>query len=115
MMELHQLDISNRVCKAILAAVREGVYSSYISLLTILQSILVHASSLQEDAGFSSEYRDVCDSCEDFIASGFTEALRQLVKVGRKSFADSALVQNISRNCLDLLHNLFEDRLEEQV
>merc|ERR1711991_528476 len=32
MMELHQLDISNRVCKVILAAVREGVYSSYISL-----------------------------------------------------------------------------------
>ena len=116
MMDLHELDIANRICKAILSAVREGVDSSYVPLLSILQSILVHACSLQKTFNnVSSEYRDVCDACEDFLASDFVEALKQLVKVGRKSFVDSALVQDIGKNCLELLQELFEGRLDEQM
>eukprot|EP00505_MAST-04D_sp_SCG-Rhode-Island_P000991 Stramenopile-MAST_4_protein_991 len=103
---LHRFDIVNQICKAVLSAVREGVESSYEPLVHMVFVILDHAHSLVQNKDSGVSVDDVRETCEDFIAVDFMEAIKQLTQHGLQRAAESPL-RSYGNRSLSLLQELF--------
>eukprot|EP00943_MAST-04B_sp_MAST-4B-sp1_P000969 g969.t1 len=132
--DLHRLDVSNQLCKAILSALREGVESSYDPLVDILYAVLDHANRIVIDnkGGEGSSGNLVSDlyvlevkeSCEDFLALDFLDALKQLMQtgwtkrrpvreyVGDDEDDDEYRYCRTAGKCVKILENIFGNKLK---
>ena len=128
--DLHRLDVSNQLCKAILSALREGVEPSYDPLVDVLYVILKHANQIvaSNARGNSSgnlvsdlHVLEVKESCEDFLALDFLDALKQLIQNGRNKRRDyidddddddEYHYSRMASKCMSLLEDIFGNRLK---
>ena len=128
--DLHRLDVSNQLCKAILSALREGVEPSYDPLVDVLYVILKHANQIvagnargNSSGNLVSDLHvlEVKESCEDFLALDFLDALKQLIQNGRNKRRDyidddddddEYHYSRMASKCMSLLEDIFGNRLK---
>ena len=113
-----------------MSALREGVKASYNSLVDVLHAILLHAhESVSAAPAHSSpsghlvselQILEEKESCEDFIALDFLDALKQLIQLGRgerrsgRDFDDDVTHHygRTAGKCLSLLEKIFGNKLK---